>query len=391
MTADAQNGAAGREARLAQSSEMLDVFWHDDCLKHDTGKGVFEGPASDLLAFQEPHPENAVRILNIKSVLERGPLAQSVCWHLGRHATVDELARFHHRDYIAFVREATRAGPISLDGAGTMVGSGSWEAALAAAGTGIMAVDRVLDGRGKIGYVLVRPPGHHAQPDKADGSCIFNNVGIAVYHALARGERRIAVIDWDQHHGNGTQEGFYADDRVLTVSIHMPHGRWGRNHPQFGAIDEVGAGNGIGYNLNVPIPFGAGNECYAEVMREVISPLIDEFAPTLFIAACGLDANQFDPNGRSLLTMDGFRTMARITRSWAKRYSDGRVILFQEGGYAPTYTAFCAHAVIEGILDIESGIADPAAYYDQGEAQRIPNLAALLPQWREYVATALCP
>src|SRR5271170_8012443 len=200
---------------------VLDVFWHADCLRHDSGEGVFEGPRSELLAFQEPHPESARRVQNIRSILERGPLAARIRWHNGRHATAAELALFHEIAYIESIREADRRGPVSLDGAGTVAGPGTWDAACAAAGSALLATDHVLRGYGRAAYALVRPPGHHAQPDKADGSCIFNNVGIATHHALVQDVKRIAVIDWDQHHGNGTQEGFYTDPRVLTVSIHM--------------------------------------------------------------------------------------------------------------------------------------------------------------------------
>lgn len=366
----------------------LHVFWHEDCHKHDTGEGIFEAPRCELLQFQEPHPENIRRILNIKSILERGPLAARLRWHPGRHASISELRGFHDALYIDSIVDAERSGPRRLDGAGTIAGPGTWEAALAAAGTGIVATDHVLDGHGSKAYALVRPPGHHAQPAMADGSCIFNNLGIAARHALARGVRKIAIIDWDQHHGNGTQEGFYRDQRVLTVSIHMPHGRWGTNHPQVGGLDEIGEGDGTGYNLNVPAPFGAGDQCYKDVVQRIVGPVIDEFAPDLLFVACGQDANQFDPNGRGLLTMAGFRMLGDAVRVWADRHAAGRVVMFQEGGYAITYTAFCAYATIEGLLGAVTGMADPAAYYDQSQAQILPDVDGILNRWRSMVAEA---
>jgi acetoin utilization deacetylase AcuC-like enzyme len=368
--------------------DVLDVFWHPDCLKHNTGEGVFEAPRSDLMLHQEPHPENERRILNIRSILERGPLAGRIRWHAGRHATREEIAAFHLERYIDSILEADRSGPMRPDGAGTVVGPGSWVAACAAAGTGIAATDHVLRGHGHFAYALIRPPGHHAQPDKADGSCIFNNIGIAARHALASGIQKIAVIDWDQHHGNGTQEGFYSDNRVLTISIHMPHGRWGSNHRQLGTVEEVGIGAGAGFNLNIPVPFGAGDQCYADVMNEVAGPVIDQFAPSLLLVACGQDANQFDPNGRSLLTMHGFRNLGRIARAWALKYSGTRLVLFQEGGYALTYTAYCAYATVEGLLEAHEHLADPSAYYDQAFAQPAPDSHDLLTRWEEYVASA---
>ena len=276
-----------------------------------------------------------------------------------------------------------------LDGGGTVAGPGTWEAALAAAGTSIAAVERVLSGAGDVAYALVRPPGHHAQPDKADGSCIFNNIGIATLFALQQGIERIAIIDWDQHHGNGTQEGFYTDDRVLTVSVHMPHGRWGQNHSQRGTIDEVGSGRGVGYNLNVEVPFGAGDRCYQEVMAGGVAPVMERYQPELLIVANGQDANQFDPNGRSLLTMEGFRSLGRWIKEQASKHTNGRLILVQEGGYATSYTAFCAYAAIEGLLDFTPRIPDPMAYYDQSRAATIPDMEALLEHWQSLVRLVL--
>lgn len=365
---------------------FIDVYWHDDSLKHLTGMGVFEGPASPLLAYQEPHPETAVRILNIRSILERGPLAAAIRWHVGRHATDDELLLFHTRDYLTLIRRADREGPLRLDGAGTVAGPGTWAAAAAAAGTGLLAVEDVLNGIAQRAYALVRPPGHHAQRDRADGSCIFNNIALAAQYALRNGIRRIAVVDWDQHHGNGTQEGFYEDDRVLTVSLHMPHGPWGTNHPQLGLFEEVGAGRGVGYNLNIPLPYGSGDDRYRDVMQFAVGPAIDAFQPELLLVACGLDASQFDPNGRNLLTMNGFRSLGAIAREWADKHCQGRVVLFQEGGYAPTYTAFCAYAIVEGLLGLSDTLPDPAAYYDQTSLKSPSEGPAILSRWQDLVA-----
>ncbi|MEJ8569550.1 class II histone deacetylase [Elongatibacter sediminis] len=374
-----------QEEPLNPESPSLDVFWHDDILLHDTGEGVFEDAPSPLMYAQEPHPENATRLLNVKAILERGPLRSRIRWNTAAPASEDQIHRFHTRTYTDCVREADTRGPLRLDGAGTVAGPGTWRAAMRAAGLSIAATDSVLSGESRAAYALVRPPGHHAQPGQADGSCIFNNVGIAAHHALDRGVKRIAIVDWDQHHGNGTQEGFYDDDRVLTVSIHMPHGCWGENHPQRGTVDEVGEGAGIGYNLNLPVAYGAGDACYDEVMRLAVRPVIDEFAPELILVACGQDANQFDPNGRSLLTMRGFRELGRQVRAWAAAHASNRLVLFQEGGYAVTYTAFCAHATLEGVLGVDSGLRDPAAYYDQSGAGTSINPGEILKTWRECI------
>ncbi|MGH3033071.1 MAG: hypothetical protein ACRDON_00760, partial [Gaiellaceae bacterium] len=203
--------------------DRLHVFWHDDALLHNTGSGVFEHPPSALMAEPELHPENAVRIRNMKSILERGPLAEHVGWREGRHASHEELELVHDPRYVESIREFCSHGGGTITWS-TTVSERSWEAALAAAGTTIAAAEAVLAGEAQTAYALVRPPGHHAQPAQADGYCLFSNVALAAEHARRAGVERIAVLDWDVHHGNGTQECFYDRADVLTVSLHMRHG-----------------------------------------------------------------------------------------------------------------------------------------------------------------------
>ena len=340
----------------------LAVFWHHDALKHDPGRGCFENEASPLMEVDEPHPETAARIVNIQSILQRGDIADRIAWHDGRHATRDEIERFHTAEYVDEVIEAETRAPVRIDGSGTVVNIGTVDAGFAAAGTTVQALDWVLAGNNRAAYALVRPPGHHAARTMADGNCIFNNVAIAVETALANGCEKVAVIDWDVHHGNGTQSGFYDRPDVLTISMHMPLGSWGENHPETGEIDELGEGEGHGFNLNIPLPYGSGNEAYAEVMQRLVRPAISRFEPDLIIVACGQDANQVDPNGRNLLDMAGFRALGRAARELAADFSSGRLLLCQEGGYAITYTGFCMYAVAEGILGVDEPLEDPLAY-----------------------------
>ncbi len=349
----------------------LDVFWHDDALLHETGSGVFEQPPSPLLAEPELHPENAIRILNMKAVLERGPLAGHLRWRDGRHAEAAELELVHDRAYVEEVREFCAAGGGVLTWS-TPVSQKSWEAALAAAGTTLAAAEAVLAGETRRAYALVRPPGHHAQPAQADGYCLFSNVALAAEHALGRGLERVAVVDWDVHHGNGTQESFYERSDVLTISLHMRHGSWGPAHPQTGAPDEVGSGPGAGYNVNVELPPGTGDGGYMRAMEEIVTPVVDRFAPELLLVACGQDANQFDPNGRQCVTMEGFRRLGAAARELADRHCGGRIVLAQEGGYARSYSAFCLHGTLAGVLGADTGLEDPCAYLpdDPGHADR---------------------
>jgi acetoin utilization deacetylase AcuC-like enzyme len=195
------------------------------------------------------------------------------------------------------------------------------------------------------------------------GFCLFGNAALAGFHAFEKYDlERIAFVDWDVHHGNGTQSGFYDRPEVLTISMHMPLGSWGKNHPETGEVDEIGEGAGRGFNFNIPLPYGSGDTTYAAAMQELVVPAVREFGPDLLVVACGQDANQFDQNGRNLLSMKGFRQLGSTARELAAELCDGRLLLCQEGGYAITYTGFCMYAVAEGILGVAQPMDDPLAY-----------------------------
>lgn len=174
---------------------------------------------------------------------------------------------------------------------GTFLSPGSWNASLLAAGTTLSAMKHILDGHGKLAYALVRPPGHHAQPTQADGYCFLNNAGLAIQLALDSGCQKVAVVDIDVHYGNGTAEGFYQSDRVLTVSLHMNHGSWGPSHPQNGSVDELGERDGFGYNLNIPLPNGTGDKGYEYAMSELVMPAINKFKPDMLVMVVGQDSS----------------------------------------------------------------------------------------------------
>jgi acetoin utilization deacetylase AcuC-like enzyme len=372
------------------SEEILRVYWHDDCMLHDGGPSVLESEAPDYIVVPEPHVETASRILNIKGILETGPLKDRIDLRVGRHATDGEILTFHTPDHLeAMKAAAANPDPVRIDGGGTVMADGSLEASMAAAGTTLDALNAVMTEPGGPVYSLVRPPGHHAQPTMGDGNCIFNNVAIAVEAARAQGAERVAVIDWDVHHGNGTQAGFYDRSDVLTISLHMNHGSWGPNHPETGLANEIGSGAGVGYNRNIPLPYGVGNSCYEAILRDLVTPLIDDFDPVVIIVAAGEDANAFDPNARMVVTMDGFRTMGQIARDLAARHCDGRLLLVQEGGYSPTYTAYCAQGMVEGALGITGGmLVDPIAYYPDRSEHGLAILPDILAEWERAIAAA---
>jgi acetoin utilization deacetylase AcuC-like enzyme len=346
----------------------INLFYDERVLQHDTGAGLFDTEEADLLAVPELHPENVERVLNMRSVLERGPIAPRLRWHQGRLATTEELERVHEPGYVRAVQDACDHGGRFTKT--TFVAPGSWEALLAAAGTCLEAADAVLDARAQIAYALVRPPGHHAQPAQADGYCFFAHEALVAERARARGVERVAVLDWDVHHGNGTQECFYGRADVLSVSLHMQHGRWGPSHPQSGAADETGVGDGEGFNVNLELGIGAGDATYAAAFDEVVLPIVRQFRPDLLIGASGQDASGFDPNGRQNLSQAGFRRIGATVAALADELCDGRLVLVQEGGYGRTYSAYCLHATLEGVLGVaEPLLPDPLAYVPDDPAR----------------------
>ncbi len=365
-------------------TDALTVFWHPDVLLHDTGEGVFEAGASPLISVPELHPESAPRILNMKSILERGPLAPALEWAPVALHDEDELELVHTAAYLDELRKTAAAGGRRYTPT-TVLGSRSWPALIAAASAAIEAAKAASGQPGVPAYALVRPPGHHAQPARADGYCFLNNAALAAETALREGAERVAIIDFDVHHGNGTQECFWGRPDVLTISLHMDHGAWGASHPQTGAVSELGVGAGEGFNLNLPLPYGTGDAGYTRAMHELVAPLVTSYHPDLVIGAIGQDASQFDPNGRQTLSMAGFRTLGEVLRSLADRCSGGRLALVQEGGYAVTYAAFCLHATLAGVLGVPTGIDDPLAFLpdDGGGVSAVLAQAAdvLTPYW----------
>ncbi len=372
--------------------ERLAVFFDDAVLAVRTPDGLFDQVPSPLLDHQLPSVEGPDRIANIRSILKRGPMAGDIDWFPGRPATDAEILLFHEAPYLATIKDWDKEGAWATST--TYLPKGGLAAVRVAAGCAVDAVRHVLAGKARRSYALVRPPGHHAAPGVADGYCFVNAAGVAALDALSRGCRRVAVVDWDVHHGNGTQEGFYERADVLTVSIHMDHGPWGASHPQTGGMDEEGRGAGRGYNINLPLPMGCGDDTYVHLMETCVIPALERYRPDLIIVANGQDAGQFDPNGRQLVTMRGFHRLAVLLRDAADRLCEGRLVAIQEGGYNPAHTAFCAYAIAAGLTGRALDIKDPLAYYpDDGPRAKtiVADVVARHPlasQWFAKTETA---
>jgi acetoin utilization deacetylase AcuC-like enzyme len=269
-------------------------------------------------------------------------------------ASDEDLLRLHTPRYVELVRELS-AGPGGDAGYNAIVGPGTFEIATLAAGGCLTAVDSVLDGLVDNAFALVRPPGHHALADHGLGYCIFGNTALAVMHARSRGVPRVAVIDWDVHHGNGTQVAFWDDPSVLTISLHQD-----RHFPHdSGLVDELGSGDGYGANINIPLPPASGIGAYRAAFERVVIPALSLFHPELIVVACGFDASALDPLGRQLLYSEGFRELTRLTREAAEGLCEGRLVVCQEGGYSTGYLPFCGLAVLEELSGTRTGVEDP--------------------------------
>jgi acetoin utilization deacetylase AcuC-like enzyme len=341
---------------------MIDVFFDDRVLDHDTGLGLWEHPATDLLAVPELHPENAERVRNMESVLKRGPVAQHLSWHGGRPATVEELTLVHDRSYVEAVLQMCRHGGGRIDSS-TVLSGKSEEPILVAAGCVLEAGAAVLSEKARIAYAMVRPPGHHAQPAQADGYCFFNHAALVAELARRAGVSRVAIVDWDVHHGNGNQECFWSRDDVLTCSLHMRTGSWGPTHTQTGSPEEMGVGAGKGYNINVELGIGAGDRAYIGAFENIVLPILRQYRPGLIVGSCGQDASAFDANGRQNVSMAGFHGIGDAMRRGSDELCDGKLVLVQEGGYARTYAGYCLHATLEGALGIDPPLLEEAAAY----------------------------
>jgi acetoin utilization deacetylase AcuC-like enzyme len=308
------------------------------------------------LAFREHdtggHPENAGRLVAIDAALERLDLLGNRPDIPFTAAPDDILARVHDPRYIAGIREFSAQGGGWLD-ADTPVGASSVDVAALAVGAGVAAVDAALDGRVRRGFVLARPPGHHATPTRGMGFCLFNTVAVAAAHALSRGLERVLIVDWDVHHGNGTQDAFYQTDKVLFCSVHQ----WPL-YPGSGAASERGAGRGVGYTINVPLAPGANDAAYTEVFEKDISPAANDFRPQIVLISAGFDAHANDPLGSMLVTERGFGDLARRVVQIADEHADGLVVAFLEGGYDPPALAASVVATLAALDGDEASLAD---------------------------------
>ena len=309
---------------------MTLILYDDLCLEH---------------LARVPHPESPDRLRAIVDRLKEEGLWEA-CEHPGpRDATEDDLALIHTREYIENVRRIAESGGGALD-LDTPLSEASYRAALRAAGLLLEGADRIAEGRARNGFAVVRPPGHHALPDRGMGFCLFNNIAIAARHLQRRrGVERILIADWDLHHGNGTQTAFYDDPSVMYLSLHA----W-PFYPGTGAESERGAGPGAGYTLNRPLAFGAGPEEYVRAMTEALLGPGRAFNPDFVLVSAGFDAAAGDPIGVFDLEAGHFASLTRAAMRVAAARCEGRLLSTLEGGYHLAQLSLGAAAHVRALL-----------------------------------------
>ena len=310
---------------------------------------------------QAGHPENAGRLERTLEVLGQAGILEKLIRVDPRPATVVELERVHSPAHIELVRRVAESGVGMLD-PDTYANSSSYDAALMAAGGLLTLVEAVFAGDIENGFALVRPPGHHATQTRAMGFCLFNNIAVAARHALDQLDaHRVLIVDFDVHHGNGTQEIFEQDAQVAYVSTHQyPY------YPGTGSWNEVGLGEGMGTVLDVPLPGGVGDSGFASIFEDLVWPLARRFDPDLILVSAGYDAHWQDPLAMMMLSLSGYALMAQELVSMAQELCEGRVVFALEGGY---HLDVLAHGVLNTLYALlgDDIVSDPLGAAPAGE------------------------
>ena len=332
-------------------------YMSEACFWHTTGEAALTAPVGGWVQpmVAGGHAESPESKRRMRNLMDRSGLLAKLDQRGAEPASWDEIRRIHAESYLTEFQALSDARGGML-GISAPFGHGSYEIACQSAGLAREALLSVLRGEHDTAYALTRPPGHHCLAGSAMGFCLLANIAIAIEAARAAGlASRFFVLDWDVHHGNGTQSIFYADPDVHTLSIHQanmfPAG--------YGGIEDRGEGPGLGANCNLPLPAGCGHDAYIHAMRRVAIPLIRAVRPDVIIIANGLDANHVDPLARMSCTSATFAEMTAMVMEAADEICDGRVVAMHEGGYSEAYVPFCGHAVVEQLAGIETDLSDP--------------------------------
>ncbi len=330
-------------------------------------------PAGGLVQPGGGLPESPETKRRMKNLLDVTGLLGELDAKTAEPVTREDLLRVHPKGFLDEFQATANAGG-GETGLRAPFGPDGYDIASLSAGLAKAALIGVLDGKNRNAYALSRPPGHHCTRDWQNGFCLLANIAIAIEAAFAaKKAERIAVLDWDVHHGNGTEAIFYDRPEVLTISIHQD-----RNYPlDTGAFSDRGEGAGTHRNLNIPLPPGTGHKGYLAAMDQLVMPQIRAFQPDAIVVACGFDAAAFDPLGRMLASVETFRAMTQSIKALATDICEGRLAMVHEGGYSEAYVPFCGHAVLAELAD--SAIDAPDAFAEAlGKRQPDARFDAML-------------
>jgi acetoin utilization deacetylase AcuC-like enzyme len=326
-----EDGCGRNDFKAPRHSIMTLLYTDPLFLKHDTGR----------------HPETAERLRSITARLDKAGLPKRCTPGTYQPLTEETVAKLHAPKQVLRVKQVAEHGGGYLD-ADTVVSAASFTVALAAAGACVAAVDAVVQGKDRNALCLVRPPGHHATPTRSMGFCLFNNIALAAQHAKTVHQlTRVLIVDWDVHHGNGTQDIFYEDPAIVFFSIH----RYGNGfYPGTGAEDETGRGKGLGHILNAPIRYGTSRKDYHRRFTNALEKAADKIKPELVLLSAGFDAHVKDPIGSLGLEVEDFVALTRQVLDVARTHAKGRLVSCLEGGYNLEALAESVQAHLEDLL-----------------------------------------
>jgi len=336
-------------------------FYDERCFWHSGTGYAFAIPVGGLvqpLAVgglpEDPETKRRVKnLLNVTGLINELEVTSAPV------ATREDLERVHTSKYLKDFKSISDVdGGEVVPFSTTPFTKGGYEMAALSSGLVINALDNVLKGNLKNAYALSRPPGHHCLPDKAMGFCLLANISIAIKSARSKGlAKKFAVVDWDVHHGNGTEAIFIDDPDVLTISIHQDR----CFPPDTGNIEEQGSREALGANMNIPLPAGSGHLTYLETLNRLVIPKLKSFDPDVIIIACGFDASGVDPLSRMICSAETYSEMTKLMRKTAKEICSDRLVFAHEGGYSEVHVPFCAHAVLQELSESEIDAGDPLA------------------------------
>ena len=297
--------------------------WHESYAWHDTGSAALFIPADGKTVQPDGHAEDPETKRRFRNLLEMSGVWDQLAKIKPQMATEQDILRVHTAEYIQHIKTLSDNGGGNT-GILTVIAPGSYEIAMLSAGGVMAAADAIMAGEVNNAYALVRPPGHHATKDQAQGFCIFCNSAVVGRYLMAKhGLGKIAYVDWDVHHGNGTEEAFWSDSKAMTLSVHQDR----FYPPDRGFVDQIGEGDGEGYNINIPLPPGSGVAAYIQAFKQVFIPAIRMYQPEFIIVPSGFDASAFDPLGRMMMHTDGYRELTQMLMDVANEVCGGKFLM----------------------------------------------------------------